>query len=99
MWKVSQRITESPECWEIKCMRKQWIPGSLSPPPREPGYVAKSLHAVSPPLPPIREVYTLYYYTRGTLSVVLAQSIVSFSDPMHALHLYLYLLILCGKDR
>ena len=27
----------------IKCMRKQWIAGSLSPPPREPRYEATQL--------------------------------------------------------
>ena len=35
--KVSQRNTEFPECWEIKHMRIQWLPGSLSPPPESLG--------------------------------------------------------------
>ena len=32
----------SQDFWEIKRMRKQWIPGSLSPAHREPGYEARN---------------------------------------------------------
>ena len=40
IWIVSQGITEYLECWEIKHMCKQWLLGSLSPPPRKRGYEA-----------------------------------------------------------
>ena len=36
--RVSQRIMEFPECGEMKLIHKQYVSGSLSPPPQEPRY-------------------------------------------------------------
>ena len=42
---VTPKITEVyffPDIWGIKCMRKQCVPGALSPPPLTPGYEASA---------------------------------------------------------